>query len=365
LKLKVDITGSSCLFKKKNYGSNFLFLSQQLLITNTADMKPTAAARTLLSIGVFLLASCAAGAQPEDLTRDTEFFNRQKDIYQRWLNHSGLGEVLHVESIGVKEQRLSLYLGFPYSDIDSIVRAWEALKREFEAERPISLEQQLFYKAANLMEVRQSLVDVQVYDTYDLRQEPLFFRGIYFEDGQVKVEESNPKSKIKEVYISPASFKGMKGMSEAQFRQAFSREAVYEKVLEYARKRYGSTGCEQRYPKVRVLENEAVLRFEVEDLCREVLTDEANPLLAQILNSCCGQDYNWVKRELLAFIATHRELPDGKGFLLTIEIDGKYGSGIYEKVRRGGYLSMEIDFDDYLERYADSFREEVKKVILK
>jgi len=304
-------------------------------------------------------------AQPEDLTIDIEFFNNQKETYQRWLDHSGLGKILHVETIDVKEQRLSLYLGFPYNDIDSIAQAWEALKREFETQRPITLEQQLFYKAVNLMEVRQSLVDVQIYDTYDLRKEPLFFRGIYFEDGEVKVEESNPKSKIKEVSINPANFKGMKGMSEVQFREAFNREAVYEKVLEYARNRYSKTGCDDRNPKVRVLENEEVLRFEVEDLCREVLTDEANPLLARILNSCCGQNYNWVKRELLSFIVTHRVLPDGKGFQLTIEIDGKYGSGIYEKVRRGGYLSMEVDFDDYLEGYADSFREDLKKIILK
>ena len=323
-------------------------------------MKPATATRTLFSLGACLLVLSVASAQPEDLRQDTDFFNRQKETYQRWLGRSGLGNVLKVESIDVKEQRLSIYLGFPYDDIDSIVRTWEVLKREFEAERPITLEQQLFYKAVNLMEVRQSLVDVQIYDTYDLRKEPLFFRGIYFEDGQVKVEESNPKSKVKEVRISPANINGMKGLSEAQFRQAFSRESVYERVLGYARKRYGSTGCEQRSPKVRLLENETVLRFEVEDLCREVLTDEANPLLARILNSCCGQDYNWVKRELLSFLVTHRELPGGQGFQLTIEVDGKYGSGIYEKVQRGGYLSMEVDFDDYLERYADSFREELK-----
>lgn len=328
-------------------------------------MKQSATLRTLFSITTCLLAFSVATAQIEDLTQDTVFFNQQKATYQRWLDHSGLGRVLHVEALKVEPDHLSLFLAFPYSDIDFIVQSWEALKREFEAERPFTLEQQLFYKMVSLMEVRQGLADVQIYDTYDLRREPLFFRGIYFEDGAVKVEESNPKSKIEEVAISPANLKGMKGMSEAQFREAFSREAVYEKVLAYAQGRYRKTSCEQRYPLVRVLENGTVLRFEVEDLCREVLTDEANPLLARILNSCCGQDYNWVKRELLSFIVTHRELPAGQGFMLTIEIDGKYGSGLYEKVRRGGYLSMEVDFDDYLERYADSFREEVKKVILK
>lgn len=328
-------------------------------------MKLTATTKTIFLLSPFLLVFSAATAQIEDLTQDTAFFNQQKAIYQRWLDHSGLGSVLHVEALKVEQGHLSLYLGFPYADIGYIVQSWEMLKEEFEAERPLSLEQQLFYKMVNLMEVRQSLADVQVYDTYDLRREPLFFRGIYFEDGQVKVEASNPKSKIEEVTLSPANFKGMKSMTEVQFREAFSREAVYEKILDYARNRYKRTYCEQRYPVVRELESGTVLRFEVEDLCREVLTDEANPILARILNGCCGQNYNWVKRELLSFLITYRELPGKEGFQLTIEIDGKYGSGLYEKVRRGGYLSMEVDFDDYLERYADSYREEVKKVILK
>ncbi|MCB0567472.1 MAG: hypothetical protein H6573_32415 [Lewinellaceae bacterium] len=72
------------------------------------------------------------------------------------------------------------------------------------------------------MEVRQSLVDVQIYDTYDLRQEPLLFRGIYLENNQVKVEESNPKSKNREVPIRPTNLKGKKGASKVEVRQAFS-----------------------------------------------------------------------------------------------------------------------------------------------
>ncbi|MCB9274807.1 MAG: hypothetical protein H6564_12260 [Lewinellaceae bacterium] len=328
-------------------------------------MKQPLAVLKALSVCTALLACTVLNAQADNLRQDSTFFNQQKTIYQRWLNQSGLGPMLQVEGLSIKEDRISLYLSFPSSDINFVVRSWESLKQNFEAERPITLEQQLFYKMISLMEVRQSMADVQIYDTYDLRREPLFFRGIYFEDGQVKVEENNPKSKIEEVPIFPANLRGMKDMSEAEIREAFSREAVYEKVLEYARGRYGKAKCEQRYPMVRVLENGAVLRFEVEDLCREVLTDEANPLLARILNSCCGLNYNWVKRELLNFIITYREFPDGKGFILTIEIDGKYGSGIYDKVRRGGYLSMEVDFDDYLERYADSFKEAIRKAILK
>ena len=103
-----------------------------------------------------------------------------------------------------------------------------------------------------------------------------------------------------------------------------------------------------------------VLRFRATDLCREVLTDAANPTLAKILNNF-GLGVNWVKREKLDILIAYEELP--KGFKLTITIDGKYGSGLYNQVGRGGYYSMEGDFDEYLENYADAFKELVREAI--
>ena len=326
-------------------------------------MKPTAAAQTILTISACLFSFTVAVAQPGGLIQDTDFFNQQKETYQRWLDHSGMGKVLHVEELKVEEEGLSLYLGFPYSDIDSIVRAWESLKREFEVDNPITLEQQLFYKMVNLMEVRQSLADVQIYDTYDLRREPLFFRGIYFEEGKVKVEESNPKSKIREIKFSPNKLgEKMKGQSVEEFNKRYSKEAVYGLIYPYAKQYFEQKRCEGRYPEVRLLENDEVLRFEAIDLCREVLTEAANPLLAEALN-IFGLNYNWVKREKLDITIAYKKLDTG--FSLYITIDGKYGSGLYSQVGRGGYYSMEIDFDEYLEVYADLFKERLRNEILK
>lgn len=325
-------------------------------------MKPTTIPQSLCLLGACLLAFSSISAQPEGLAKDAGFFNQQKETYQRWLDHSGLGEVLHVEELKVEEERLSLYLGFPFSDIDSIVRSWEALKREFEMESPLSLEQQLFYKMVNLMEVRQSLADVQIYDTYDLRREPLFFRGIYFDEGRVKVEESNPRAKIREVKFSPHKLgEKMKSMSVEEFNKRYSKEAVFDLIYQYARQHFEQKSCEGRYPEVRLLENDEVLRFEAIDLCREVLTDAANPLLAKFLNTF-GLDYNWVKREKLDVTIAYKK--SDTGFSLHITIDGKYGSGLYSQVGRGGYYSMEIDFDEYLEIYADRFKERLRQQVI-
>lgn len=316
--------------------------------------------KALFSFIHMVLLLSSATAQIEDLTHDREFFEKQKMEYQRWLNHAGIGSTLQVYAIEVEPQRLSLYLAFPYEDLDSIMVAWQKLKTTFEKERPITLEQELFYKMVHMMEIRQSLANIQIHDTYDMRLEPLFSRSIYFEGNNVKVETSDPKSKIRELIIQPQDMSGLKKMSAETFQKQFNRQTVYDKIQQYAKQKYERKYCDQRYPKFRLLEHGDVLRFEITDLCREVLVDEANPLLCQVLSNF-GYGCNWIKRELLTFKVVHREAPGGFG--LYIEIDGKYGSGFYETVRRGGYLNMEIDFDDYLERYADQLKEEFKTIL--
>jgi hypothetical protein len=303
---------------------------------------------------ILFLSPQALTAQIGDLREDTVFFNQQQNEYQRWLDSSGLGKILQVEAIDVQEQHLSLYLGFAYNDIDSIVRAWDMLKSTFETERAITLEQQLFYKAVSMMEVRQSRVDVQLYDTYDLRKEPLFFRGIYFEDEEVKVEVSNPKSKIRDIEFEASDFPS-RGAKDT-FQKDYSAKKVFEIIYQYVQQKYGTQNCPDRKAKVVLLErSKKTLRFEVVNLCLEVLKDEGVvcPTLRML-----GIECNWAKRELLTFTITYTETTNG--FQLNIILDGKYGSALYENVRRGGYMNMEFDFDGELDRYADQFKEELR-----
>lgn len=343
----------------------FIFPKSRILPKfNFSDKNPFFMATLLTRCALlicFVLTAWTTNAQTEDLTRDIEFFREQTKTYQRWLEHAGLGQYLSVYDIEVKEKELNLFLSFPFSDVDSIMTAWEALKAQFESASPLSLEQQLFYKATTLMEVRQQLVSVQLYDTYDLRETPLFMRAIYFEDGQVRIEESNPRDKRRAIQMQPRPANDGKTPSVEDFQRRYSREKVYECIYEYARNRYEQDKCEDRYPRVRLLEDQEVLRFEVSDLCREVLTNQSDPVLSRILNRL-GYPANWAKRELLTFTITHESTTNG--FRLILLIDGKYGSGFYSNVRRGGYLSMEIDFDTELELYADELTVQLRRMLL-
>lgn len=334
---------------------------EKVFVLSILALRPSMKKLILILLTITLLRPICS-AQIEDLTKDSEFFQKQAQLYQRWLDHSGLGKFLKVQTIEVQPQELSLYLAFTFEDIDSVTNAWKLLKSNYDHRDLVTLEQQLFYKLVNLMEVRQSLANVQLYDTYDLRKEPLFFRGIKFEDGRVHVEESNPKTVLKEIQLKPSDFKNLKSWSTLNFKKKYDRQTVYAEIYECAIKRFERKTCNQRSPKVRLLENKEVLRFEVLDLCKEVLTDETNPILCRILRTM-GYDCNWVQREMLIFEITHHETPTG--FQLKIELDGKYGRGLYESERRGGYLNMEIDFDDFLERYSDGFGEYLLQCIFK
>lgn len=64
---------------------------------------------------------------------------------------------------------------------------------------------------------------------------------------------------------------------------------------------------------------------------------------------------------MLRFTISYEETLDG--FRVRIELDGKYGSGLYNNVRRGGYIDMEVDFDEYLEDYSDEFSTTLQSVL--
>lgn len=86
-------------------------------------------------------------AQQDDLTQEKAFFDEQAESYNGWLQSAGLGSLLSVKEVKVEANALSIYLTFPTEELNFAVNAWKTLKANFEAEEPLTLEQQLFYKA--------------------------------------------------------------------------------------------------------------------------------------------------------------------------------------------------------------------------
>lgn len=313
---------------------------------------------TLFTIFISL-PSLFAQTQTEDLSADTLFFQEQAKRYQAWLDRTGFGAVLKVQDVSV-DTSLSLYLAFPQEEPDSCSAQWQQLKADFEKEQSLTLEQHLFYQLLHIMEVPQEVANIQMYNTYDLAKNYCFFNAIYFEEGAVKIHTETCRAKQMEINVSPYNLDGIRELSTLEFTQTYKKSSIYEAIMNYAQQRYTKKNCDLRSPEVRELERGELLRFEVIDLCKEVLEDEEDSKICEVLRYF-GHPCNWIKREKLEYTISLEQQEEG--FLLLVGLTGKYGSGYYKKVRRGAYQDMEPDFEAYLDAYADQMKLEFQKVI--
>lgn len=320
-----------------------------------------------LIFALLMFGCCLKLQAQENLQEDSVFFKKQVVLYQKWLDHSGIGNVLKTHLLTVKDDVVELYLSFNYVDADSASAAWSLLKSRFEKRSDLPLERQLLYKMLQIMDLPNNNANVQIFDNYNPDKKPCLYVGIYYEGDRLKIDTSFCKYKERELSITPANLSGLKKTSYTKFKQLYSKEIIFNKIYNYSKNKYegmnalyAKNGCENRGPKVSLKENGENLRFEVYDLCKEVLSEETQPDVCAWLRKL-SYPCNWIKRERLTFTFTFRETEEG--IRIGCIIDGKFGSGYYDDVKRGGYLDMEIDFDSYLTDYADRFREEIRTLI--
>ena len=300
-------------------------------------------------------------AQIENLTEDEAYFLQQKDEYQRWMDQTGLGRYLHVQDLRVEPERVRLYLGFKASGADTIVDIWNQLKASHESRPGPKFEESLHFRMCNLMGLRQQVAVIEIYDTYDLSREPLFFRGIHYDAGRVQVQENNPKGALpRYINIRPSDIKSSSKAGNAAFSKQYTKDYVFEQIMQFARQKYAISRCDQRNPEIHPKPYEDYLRFDVTDLCREVIKEAQNPTICKWLNRL-GHNCNWTARELLSFTFVY--LPTNDGFTLHLTLEGRVGSGYYTDVKRRGYMDMELDFKQELEDYADAIVFEIKKYL--
>ena len=297
-------------------------------------------------------------AQQGDLTEHKAFFEAQAEAYDRWLNTSGLGELLSVKGIRVESNSLSIYLAFPDDEVNYVASAWDKLKAQFEEQEPLTLEQQLFYKALHYMSVDQELLDIQLADTHEGTKRALFFRGIYFSDGIVKVAEDNPKSVTREVSIPLPQLTIGRNGADFTLQNTFPQDFVFRRILLRAKAFYEAEEkkIDGREPVFKTLGQLEQLRFQVSDLTREVVTDGRRSYFCKVLRYL-GHDCNWSPREVLTYTISYKVINDE--LVLEMKIDGRLGSGVYANARYNSYISLDVEHYPQLEAYAEEMRERI------
>ena len=231
--------------------------------------------KTITRLCILVILPMNIIAQEQELKNDTAYFNQQMGVYQEWLDSSGIGEVLGVREYEVKENFLTLYLEFLVSRndyeescLDTIITQWKKMKWHFDTLRDISLEQQLFYKQVSIMNLDPTQTGVAVFDNYNINEFSHFLRGMYFQDGEVKVEMETVKCyTILDSLSSPAFHDKMKKVVYISLKSNYDKKETYKKALNYLKAYAQENSCEGSSAVVRMLEAKDNLWLEVSNLC--------------------------------------------------------------------------------------------------
>lgn len=308
------------------------------------------------------------GFAQEYLGNDRAFFEKKARLYQRWLDRHDLGEQLRVDSVKLAKNgyELELILRTVAPDEDYAANLFLAMQREYVAS-PGSpdLASALFATFARFMEIPPAQGNVQIYyrkpgsNAYS----PCFYVWIWEENGRTVTEEqiNNCKAQNIEINIPLPQVDLNEGEATGQLKDQRSSSAILADILAFARQKYEveRVNCEERNPTVLPpdKQNDYYLKFVVNDLCREVLTDEEQSLWCDFVEFWWGP-CNDMRRERLEFEITLNRTDDA--YLLFVKLTGKFGSGIY-RPRESSWMDMEPDFEvDFLAPYARAFKQELQ-----
>ncbi len=320
---------------------------------------------------VFFFSLFFISIQAQDYIGDSDtLFRKKARLYQHWLNKKGMGEVLAVNKIEITRNgtELELWLNLKTYNPDSAASIWNELQQKYLLlQEDLTLEETLYNTFIRYMEIPPAQGNIQVYvPTPKGGYNPCFYVWLWEENGQLqkKSRVNNCKAQNIDIPIQLRNISGSNYAQQASLNYKESSKAVFEKILNYARKKYERNekpNCEERNPTIKEIDETAYsMSFVVEDLCREVLTDERQSLWCDFVELWWGP-CNDMRRERLEFEINY--IPTNEGYLLKIKLTGKYGSGVY-RPRKSGYMDMDPDFeDDFLEPYAKQFGRELKQFL--
>ena len=290
---------------------------------------------------LLLFGSVFSDAQTEDLRRSADFFEGQIPVYQAWLKNTGFDQYLSVREIAVEKDDLSVYLEFPFEDVDSVRIAWDLLEMAQAETSSLSISQQLFYKAQILFEVAPNQIHVQLYETSDLSKASLFQRGLYYEDGRVNTEQSDPKDKKKKIVLTPAKL-NISSLASSPLSKQLPASKVYECAEAFFAEKFSS------------LSNAPLVEYQVWEN-REILRVQVNGLTGEALPASKNQS------EKMAFTLVYQAKQNAIHLELVIEA---YHRAQNWDLPRGGYANQEVSFNQDLTVYSNKLLLELQRFIL-
>lgn len=114
--------------------------------------------------------------------------------------------MLVVDHIEVKPGNIRLLMMFNDQKVDVPVATWTQLKKDYENDNPLKLEEFLFFKMVHLMKV---LAEQTILEIFDKNRNSSFYSETYMENEELKIESSFLKSVKKDIVIEKIDYRGI------------------------------------------------------------------------------------------------------------------------------------------------------------
>lgn len=317
----------------------------------------------------FLFQSTFLPAQ-DNLAASQPFFQEAAHTYQQWLNGCGLGPAIQVRTAEVKnDTMLVVFLGFQVADPDSAKAVWLRLRQDFAQKTGgDSLETRLFDKAVWYFETTPRQTRLYLRDNYAGPKSLCWEARVVpsGRNGRPVFQEKNMdcgfKSQDFPVSIGPQDLSGLRPPASADFKKTMSKKAVFEKLRPWLVQRYQKAQPDGGWSHIKFTDEWQTLKFEVDDLRREVISTASSSWLCEVLCQCA----TCLPYERMEVVIKYEPSDEpGGAFSLSANIAAKYGSGIW-KPQGGGWH----DLDDepakkaLLKSYGELLMADIKRMLL-
>jgi len=287
--------------------------------------------------------------------KDVRFFEENEFQFDNWLNYTGLGDFLRINSIEVdyKNQTLDLFLESNYHALDSTISAWKKIKSQFDSTHNDFLETRIIKKFCFLMEIPLEKAHVEIH--HQIKNNPnqgpsCFYRIITFEKDKVQVEKGGCQTKYADIEIYDFNLK--KDLRTTKIENLSLEKSMFYNVKNSIDTFFYEYFQESRNANFEILKDGK--KYRIRNIEREVLKDVEDSFLQKTFKS-----FGW-KAGRFENLDIEIKYKFQEMIFIELAIDGKYGSKTFEPHNSNG-IDMEVQHGQKLQEYIDSLGMKIKQ----
>ena len=284
------------------------------------------------------------------------------------LEKTGISQIFHFRDIVADSSHHIIRVQFEFNSNDAAKNdtLWCILKNDFRKQKNMDIREYLYYYSINVFKINTPKdVLVEIRKSY-INEDCPFIQYYYNEDTKKFTGDEKEK-------MCMAEYKKAILLNEfVYFNRSYliqnsevAIDAYYNVLNKHFREFYKKGGFEknskQQEFKSIYRKMDPVLKFEVQNLQKEVLNDAGENFVYSILRFIYNKSY--LPYEYLKFEIDLEPQKLTNQMELNVKITGRYGSGFYENWRWETMNDMDRGFPAYIDDYAKKISEEIVRTI--